>query len=778
MHELSLLFCLNANLLTCQRFKRRHAIFFVYCKFLSLKLFFNVMISDKEKTLSEPVQYIKSVGPKRAEAFKKIGISTVRDLLFYFPSRHLDRTTTLSASKAYGYLMNGYEGELTIIAKVADKEKRFFARKGLLKVQFRDSTGFFECIWFQGIKYFESVFNNGDIFAVSGKPTISKYGNLQFTHPDFDKISEEESNSFLSTGKIIPFYRIPKELRTTNIGDLSLRRIINRAVEDYADYLEETLPAEIISKNNLLQLTEAVKNFHFPSSKGHLLHAIERFKFEELFYLEMLVALRKHNYKNKLAGHLMKVQTSLIHDFLKILPFDLTKAQLKVLSEIRKDMEDPSPMNRLLQGDVGSGKTIVALIAMLIAADNGFQAVMMVPTEILADQQAKNISKMLKQLSNAYKDREIKLSLLIGGQKKSMKRKNLQSIEYQEADIIVGTHALFEENVKFKNLGLVVVDEQHRFGVEQRASLMSKGITPDVIVMSATPIPRTLSMTVYGDLDISIIDEMPKNRKPVKTLLRGESRLPDIFKFIIEKRKEGYQSFIVYPLVEESEKLELKAAQEHFLKLKETYLKDLGVGLIHGRMSWQEKEEAMMLFLTKKFDVLISTTVIEVGIDIPDANIILINDAHRFGLSQLHQLRGRVGRSSKQAYCILVTKDEFAGRQEKLQLALEYLSPAQLEKFKASVRLQSMVKYTDGFKIAEMDLKLRGPGNVFSTQQSGFPELRHANISEDVNILLKAKEDAFNIVESDPHLKEQSNQVIRKNLIEHYSNNLRYAKIA
>ncbi len=736
------------------------------------------MNSEKEKILSQPVQYIKSVGPKRAEAFKKIGISTVRDLLFYFPSRHLDRTTTLSASKAYGYLMNGYEGELTIIAKVADKEKRFFAKKGLLKVQFRDSTGFFECVWFQGIKYFESVFNDGDIFAVSGKPALSKFGNLQFTHPDFDKISEEESNSFLNTGKIIPFYRIPKELRTTNIGDLSLRRIINHAVEDYADYLDETLPQEIISKNNLMRLPEAVKNFHFPFSKEHLRHAIDRFKYEELFYLEMLVALRQHNYKSQLTGHSFKVHTSIIHDFLKVLPFELTKSQLKVLGEIRKDMEEPAPMNRLLQGDVGSGKTIVALIAMLIAVDNGFQAVMMVPTEILADQQSKNISRLLKKLSSVYKEREIKLSLLLGGQKKSVKEKNLQDIELSEADIIFGTHALFDEKVRFKNLGLVVVDEQHRFGVAQRAGLMSKGITPDVIVMSATPIPRTLSMTVYGDLDLSIIDEMPKNRKPIKTLLRGESKLPDIFKFIIDKRKDGYQSFIVYPLVEESEKLELKAAESHYNELKETFLKDVSLGMIHGRISWQEKEEAMTLFLAKKYDVLISTTVIEVGIDIPDANIILINDADRFGLSQLHQLRGRVGRSGRQAYCILATKDEFAARQDKLKFDFDYLSPAQLEKYKASVRLQSMVKYSDGFKIAEMDLKLRGPGNIFGTQQSGFPELRHANIAEDLNILLKAKEEAFSIVENDPHLKDQSNQVVRKNLIEHYSNRLRYAKIA
>jgi ATP-dependent DNA helicase RecG len=736
------------------------------------------MKSEADKILSEPVQYLKSVGPKRAEAFKKIGITTVKDLLFYFPSRHLDRTTTLNSAKAFSYLVNGYTGELTIIAKVADTEKLHFGKKELFKVQMRDSTGFFECIWFQGIKYFASLFNEGDIFAVSGKPSLSKYNNLQFTHPDFDRITEEESYNLLNTGKIIPFYRIPKELKTTNMGDLSLRRIISNAVDNYAGHLEETLPEEIIVKNNLINICDAVKNFHFPINKEMLQSAIARFKFEEAFYLEVLVALRKDNYKHKLTGNALKVKTSLIHDFLKILPFNLTDSQLKVLSEIRKDMEEPVPMNRLLQGDVGSGKTIVALIAMLIAVDNDYQAVLMAPTEILADQHAKNISNLINSLSTVHKNRALKVSLLLGGQKKSLKEKNLKDIELNEADIVIGTHALFEEQVKFKNLGLVVVDEQHRFGVAQRARLISKGTTPDVIVMSATPIPRTLTMTVYGDLDVSVITEMPKNRKVIKTLLRGESNLPDIYKYIVDKRKEGCQSFIVYPLVDESEKLELKAAQTYYDELKETYFKNISLGLIHGRMSWQEKEEVMMLFSAKKFDVLIATTVIEVGIDIPDANIILINDAHRFGLSQLHQLRGRVGRSSVQAYCILVTRDEYIAKRGNYELNLEYLSQAQLEKYKAAVRLSSMAKYTDGFKIAEMDLKLRGPGDIFGTQQSGFPELKHINLIEDVDVIISAKRSAFEIVERDPRLSETSNQVIRKNITEHYSGSLRYAEIA
>ncbi|HEY6626474.1 MAG TPA: ATP-dependent DNA helicase RecG, partial [Ignavibacteriaceae bacterium] len=603
------------------------------------------MKSVSKNSLDDSVQYLKSVGPKRAESFSKIGIRTIRDLLFYFPSRHLDRTTVLTAAKAYGYMMNGYDGELTVIGKVFEKEKKRFGKKEILKVQFRDETGFFECVWFRGTKYFYSVFNEGDVFAISSKPDKSKYGALQFVHPDFDRISEEEEKSFLHTGKIIPFYRIPKELKSGNIGDLSLRRIISLAVENYADKVEETLPDEIIRQNKLISLQDAIRNYHFPESSDKLSSAQKRFKFEELFYLELLVALRKLNYQSKLIGNKMSIKTNLVQSFLKTLPFELTKAQLKVLGEIKNDLLSEKPMNRLLQGDVGSGKTIVSLIAMLIAVDNGYQAAIMAPTEILADQHAKNISTMMKNLYKRFPEREIKVSLLLGGQKKSEREKRLQEIELQEADIVVGTHALFEEKVNYKNLGLVVIDEQHRFGVRQRAKLQSKGKTPEVLVMSATPIPRTISMTIYGDLDISVIDEMPKNRKPIKTVLRGESRLPEIFKFIIDKKKEGYQTFIVYPLVEDSDKLELKAAETFYEELSKTHLKNLNVGLIHGRMSWQEKEEKMLLFLKKDFDVLVSTTVIEVGIDIPDANIILINDAHRFGLSQLHQLRGRVGRS-------------------------------------------------------------------------------------------------------------------------------------
>lgn len=736
------------------------------------------MNSEKEQILDQSVQYIKSVGPRRAEAFKKIGITSIRKLLFYFPSRHLDRTTTLTAAKAYGYILNGYDGELTVIAKVEDKERRRFNRREIMKVQFRDATGFFECIWFQGGKYFYDVFNEGDYFAVSGKPTITKYGNLQFAHPDFDRLSEDESK-MLNTGKIIPFYRIPKELKATAIGDFSLRKIIAAAVEKYADYLEETLPDYIIQKEKLMNIIDSVKSYHFPESKEKLNSALNRFKYEELFYLQILIALRKHNYRTKLNGHSFSVKTSLVKDFLSTLPFELTDSQLKVLGEIKSDMESSFPMNRLLQGDVGSGKTIVALISMLIAIDNGFQAILMAPTEILADQHAKNISRMMKSLAETHTKRDVRVTLLLGGQRKSAKERKLQSQMLKEADIIIGTHALFEENVDFKNPGLVIVDEQHRFGVAQRGKLLSKGVTPDVIVMSATPIPRTLSMTLYGDLDVSVINEMPGNRKPIKTILRGESKLTDIYKFIVDKnKKENYQSFIVYPLVEESDKLELKAAETHYNELQSTYLRELNVGLVHGRMSWREKEAVMMEFLHKKYDVLIATTVIEVGIDIPDANIILINDAERFGLSQLHQLRGRVGRGTKQAYCILVTKDKNASSAERLPADHEYLSASQLEKYKAGIRLKTMVEYLDGFKVAEVDMKLRGPGDIFGTKQSGFPEFRYINLIEDTGLLISAKETAFRIIGEDPHLTKEQNNPIKKILSTDYTEQLEFVKIA
>lgn len=721
--------------------------------------------------LNESVKYIKSVGPKRAESFSKIGINTIRQLLNYVPSKYLDRSTILNITKAYGYLINGYYGELTVMGKVTETEKLRYGRKEIFKVYMKDESGFFECIWFQGARYFQNTFNEGEYYAVSAKPTLSKFGNIQFIHPDFDHISMDESQQFLNTGKIIPFYRLPKELKATNIGDLGIRKIIHYAVEKYVNSLMETLPQEIINEHNLFSLIETIRNIHFPENQIKLERAQLRLKFEELFYVEILVALRKSRIKTSTPGIAMKVKSRLVSDFLKSLPFQLTTSQLVVLSEIRKDMESDKPMNRLLQGDVGSGKTIVALIAMLIAKDNRYQSVIMAPTEILAAQHLKNLAALVDQF-------EIRTCILTGSKKGSERKKILKEIKEQKYDIVVGTHALFEEEVEFSNLGLVIIDEQHRFGVVQRSRLISKGFSPDILVMSATPIPRTLSMTVYGDLDISIISELPQYRKKILTYIRGESKLPKIYKFVTEKSKQGYQTFIIYPLVSESEKVDLKAAISQYEELKATYLSSLKVGLVHGQMPWHEKKQAMEEFSLGLYNVLISTTVVEVGIDIPDANIIIINDAHRFGLSQLHQLRGRVGRSNQQAYCILVTKDEYAEQSVKYNLDFEYMPETIIEKNKTISRLQAMSKYNNGFDISEIDLKLRGPGDIFGIKQSGFPELKYADLVNDSEILVKAKQSAFEIISKDPNLKLPENKIVRDSLLENYKENLGYSTIA
>jgi len=723
------------------------------------------------ENLLTPVQYLKSVGPKRSESFANIGIVTIRDLLFYFPARYLDRTTILTSVKILQYLKEGYSGEVTIIGKVINTEFHHYHSKQVFKVTFQDPTGTFECIWFHGAKFFKNIFQNDDHLAISSKPSLSKNGRLQFIHPDFDRLAEAESKEFMNTGKIIPFYRLPKELRETNLGDFSLRRIIHQAVETFSGSLEETLPEFIINNNNLAGIIDTVRNMHFPKSYSLLESAIHRLKFEELFCFECMVALRKHSLSKMKKNYVLKINPKPLKSFLKSLPFDLTKAQLKVLHEIRDDLESNKPMNRLLQGDVGSGKTIVALISMLITVDNGFQAALMVPTEILADQHYKKISKLVNPFG-------INVNLLIGGQKKSERDLVLQSIKEGKTNIIVGTHALIEENVVYNKIGLIAIDEQHRFGVLQRSKLASKGYNPDILIMTATPIPRTLTMTIYGDLDVSIIDEMPKNRKPVKTYLREENKLPEIYNFIKEKVKSGYQTFLIYPLVEDSDKIDLKAAQTFYDELKIHQLKELRLGLIHGRMKWQEKENIMIDFAAKKYDVLISTTVIEVGIDIPDANIIVINDAFRFGLSQLHQLRGRVGRSDKQAYCILVAKNGMAVKSDQFIFNYGYLSQEQIERNRIMIRLSAMVKYSSGFELSEIDLKLRGPGNIFGTQQSGIPELKYANVIEDSDLLVIVKNIAFDILDLDHNLSEPENYLIKTNLENNYATHLRLAQIA
>ncbi|MCF6268866.1 MAG: ATP-dependent DNA helicase RecG [Melioribacteraceae bacterium] len=721
-------------------------------------------------SLNSSVQYLKSIGPKKGELFSKIGINTVHDLLYFFPSRYLDRTTILDSSKVSNFVALGYKNEITIIGKVVETEEIRYGKKSIFKVSFKDEKGFFECVWFSGIKFFRNRFKVDDYYAISAKPVITKYGHLQFAHPDFDKLSSSESVDFRNTGKIIPFYRVPAELKKSNLGDLSFRKIISIAVTKCIDEISETLPVNIVVHNNLLDIKATIKNKHFPETIALLDRANYRLKFEELFYIESLIALKKNKQKKR-NGFSYKVNIPLVKKFLQSLSFSLTNAQLKALHDIRLDLESSTPMNRLLQGDVGSGKTIVALISLLIVVSNNKQAAFMAPTEILAIQHFNNLKEMLA-------DFPIKVELLLGGQKAKEKNAAYSKMEDSISAIYVGTHALIEDRARFSNLGLAIIDEQHKFGVAQRSSLITKSYAPDVLVMTATPIPRTLTMTLYGDLDITIIDEMPKNRIPIKTYLRSDSKLDKIYKFVIDSIHKGLQAFIVYPLVEESDKLDLKAAEQYFADLSNTVFSKQRVGLIHGKMKWDEKREAMEKFAEKEFDLLISTTVIEVGIDIPNANIMVINDAHRFGLSQLHQLRGRIGRGKEQGHCILVTSEAFAKKQFDASFNFDFLSPAQIQKNKTIIRLNSLVNYSSGFKLAEIDMKLRGPGDIYGLKQSGLPDFKYANLIEDQDILLIAKDAAFSLIDSDPSLTKNENKIIRDNIRNFYKSNLHYSNIA
>ncbi|MCB0753385.1 MAG: DEAD/DEAH box helicase, partial [Ignavibacteriae bacterium] len=434
----------------------------------------------QSKSITDSIQFLSGVGPKRAESFNQLGIKTIENLLFYFPSKYLDRSKILSTVKVIQHVVNGYEGEVTIVGKVVDSESINYGKKQIFKVIFKDdSNGIFECVWFKGIKYFKTYFKVDEYYAISAKPVLTKFGNLQFTHPDFDKFSIDETNDFINTGKVIPFYSIPKELKSKNIGDIGLRKMIKHALEDYSDLIVETLPQNIVTSNNLLEIKSAVRNIHFPENMETLELAKNRFKYEELFFIETLVALRKYKYLSVSKGIKFSIHADIIKRFLDSLDFDLTHDQLYVLSEIKNDMISQKPMNRLLQGDVGSGKTIVALISMLIAVSNGYQAIIMAPTEILAQQHFISITKMLHNFN-------LNIEMLIGGTKKSERINIFESIKNGSCNIIIGTHALIEENVEFANVGLVVIDEQHRFGVAHRSKIINKGLTPDVLIMTAT----------------------------------------------------------------------------------------------------------------------------------------------------------------------------------------------------------------------------------------------------------------------------------------------------
>lgn len=722
---------------------------------------------------SDALQYVKGIGPKRASALKEIGIDSIPKLLYYLPRDYLDRSRITKIKDLPKFVQAG--NEVTVIGSVFRQEvKRTKRGKHIFFLTLKDDTGYLTCVFFAGIQWYQKAFDLGEVLAISSVPELDRLNRPQFIHPEFDRLKtkdeedETDWNSLLHTGAIIPKYRSSEELRQVGLDNRGFRRIIRNAIQNNLSSVTEHLPREILQRNRLLDIHSSIKLIHFPKSYDERDVALRRLKFDELFFFQLLMAYRRREIKGELKGISFNVKSKLARALLSSLPFELTAAQRRVIREITDDMQQPTPMNRLLQGDVGSGKTIVALFAMLVAVDNGIQCALMAPTEILAEQHFSTLKNFLGNLP-------LNIRLLIGAQRKKLREDILDDVHRGSANIVVGTHALIQEHVEFANLGFVVIDEQHRFGVAQRALLRQKGKeNPDVLVMTATPIPRTLSLTIYGDLDISVIDELPKNRKPIKTAVRTDKEKEKVFNFVKEEIKRGRQAYIVYPLIEESEKIDLKAAVEEFKKLSERDFSGFKLGLLHGRLPSEEKDDLMRRFNSREIDILVATTVIEVGIDIPNATIMIVENAERFGLSQLHQLRGRVGRGAEQSYCILLTDDLVAKRNAQLAAnraeALKQISDIKK-------RLETMVQTNDGFTIAEVDLELRGPGDFFGTRQSGLPAFHVADIVHDTEILSRARQEAFELVERDPLMRLPQHEHIRKQFELVFKDLLSYVRI-
>jgi ATP-dependent DNA helicase RecG len=686
--------------------------------------------------LSTNIQFLQGVGPKKGQTFEKCNIFTVLDLLNYFPISYLNRSDIIKVKDLYSLSINQANYQPTLIAKLIDKEIiKVSNNKEILKCYLNDGSGNISLTFFNRINYFNKFLQKSHTYIFSGNPKFN-YDKIDTVHPDIEEYSTDELNN-LNMGKIIPIYSLPDSFKKNYINQSFLRKIVNSALTKYLNYIQDFLPEFILKEFFILDLKKSYYNIHFPENFQLLEKAKTRFKLNEIISFNILMELKRKKYFN-LKTNALDLNEKLVSEFIKTLPFELTEGQKEAIEEIKKDLKSTRPMNRLLQGDVGCGKTLVAIISILYALNFENQAAFLVPTELLAVQHYKKIKNLLKNF-------HLSIELLTGSTPKKHKEQILEHLKIGKTKIIIGTHAILEEKVEFSNLSICIIDEQHRFGVNQRAALIEKGKNPHTLFMSATPIPRTLAMTIYSDLDISVIKTMPANRIPIKTFLRPYSALDKIYQFISDKvLNEGYQAYIIAPLVEESEKLDLNSSIDIFNELSSTNLKHLRLGLLHGKMKWKEKDDIMMQFYNKEIDVLVSTTVIEVGIDVPDANIILILDAHRFGLSQLHQLRGRVGRSNKKAYCILVTTDNIYN---KAQLVNPSISPIEDINYSnisndelSAKRLESMVRTSDGFILSNLDLQLRGPGNILGTQQSGMPEFKVFNFLTDANLIPLSKQ--------------------------------------
>ncbi|RFZ83180.1 ATP-dependent DNA helicase RecG [Mucilaginibacter terrenus] len=678
-----------------------------------------------------PVEYLKGVGLARAEVLKKeLGIFIFEDLLKHFPYKYIDRTRFYKIRD-----INPEMPYVQVLARLVSKEVLGEKHTKRLVVQAKDDTGYIELVWFQGIKWIEKTLVPGKVYVLFGKPG-SFNGKPQMAHPEVEIYSSKE---FKQKGNLTlqPAYNSTEKLKQFSLDSKGLQKLISSLLDMHAKDIQENLPLYILNKFKLAGRAESYKNIHFPDNQTQLNEATYRLKFEELFFLQLKLLKNKLLRTQKFKGNVFASVGHYFNDFYSNkLPFELTDAQKRVLKEIRIDTQRGVQMNRLLQGDVGSGKTVVALMSMLIAIDNGFQACIMAPTEILANQHYQTISSLIG-------DKFLEIALLTGSVPQKKRKIIHEKLENGSLKILIGTHALIEDKVQYQNLGLVVIDEQHRFGVEQRAKLWRKNIIPPhVLVMTATPIPRTLAMTLYGDLDVSVIDQLPAGRKPIETRHYYEAQRLRMFGMMKQEITKGRQIYVVYPLIEESEKLDLKSLMDGVeIMSREFPLPQYRISVVHGRLSAADKDFEMQRFIKSETHIMVATTVIEVGVNVPNASVMVIENAERFGLSQLHQLRGRVGRGAEQSFCILMSKDKLSND--------------------GRVRLNTMVKTNNGFEIAEIDMQLRGPGNIEGTQQSGVLDLKVADLATDQQLLIQARQCVEDIFARDPQLALPEHHILQ-----------------
>ncbi|MDC0177044.1 ATP-dependent DNA helicase RecG [Polaribacter sp.] len=683
--------------------------------------------------LSYPITYIKGISVQRATLlYTELGLKTCDDLLNFFPFRYIDKTAFYTIKE-----LQSNTSEVQIVGKITQVKSVAQKRGSRLVATFQDATGTMELVWFRGQKWIKDALKINEPYVVYGK--LNHYnGNFSIPHPEIELVKEYKKK--LQT-KMQPVYPSTEKLTNSGVSNKLIRTYVQHLLQQFYEGIQESLSQEIIADFTLMGKREALLNAHFPESQENLAKAQYRLKFEELFFIQLQLLRKKQLNKIKIKGLVFENVSENFNTFYtNHLPFSLTNAQKRVLKEIRKDVASGAHMNRLLQGDVGSGKTIVALLAMLLAIDNGFQATLMAPTEILATQHYHAISELVK-------DMDLNVDILTGSVRTKKRRELHQNLEDGTLHILIGTHALIEDKVQFKNLGIAIIDEQHRFGVAQRAKLWSKNsLPPHVLVMTATPIPRTLAMSVYGDLDISVIDELPPGRKEVKTVHRFDSNRLSVFKFMKDEIDKGRQVYVVYPLIQESEVMDYKDLLDGYESISREFpTPKYQISIVHGQMKPADKEYEMQRFVKGETQIMVATTVIEVGVNVPNASVMVIESSERFGLSQLHQLRGRVGRGADQSYCILLSSYKLSSE--------------------GKTRLKTMVETTDGFKIAEVDLKLRGPGNLMGTQQSGVLNLKIADIVKDTQILVSARNTAMALLKEDATLSKPENSNIKKTYI-------------